>query len=150
MGIFIFRARDIWNEKVFRVRFADCPDELRKLRSRLGYATLFPFIQPEQATFDLNLAVYDERICASMIVELAGKESPLHNLRNPSWYHANGKKDPLTVGVPKSWSQFDKCSNDGTFQVSYECAPEERNYAHRVKILETYGYWKTQVPEADV
>ena len=34
------------------------------LRSRLGYVAMFPFIQPEQARFKLNLAHYEQRVGA--------------------------------------------------------------------------------------
>merc|ERR1712110_283797 len=83
-------------------------------------------------------------MCASLIVALAMKESP-HNLKNPVWTHADGSKDPLTMGVPKSWEIFNKCSNDGTFSVDYTCSPEDRNFAYRTKLMQEYGFWKYEV-----
>merc|ERR1712110_551624 len=56
---FFFRVVDIWNSKVFRVRFSDA-DELRHLQERLGYATFFPFIQPENAQFELDYSYHDQ------------------------------------------------------------------------------------------
>lgn len=148
--LFYMRIVDMHNEKVFRVRFADKPEELAKLRKRLGATTLFPFVQPEQAAFELDLAIHDERLCASIMLELASKESPLMNIRNPSYIHEDGTRDPLTTGVPRSWATFEKCPTGGTFKVQYECSPEDRCFAHRLKLMETYGFWTCRKAEEEV
>jgi len=58
------RLVDKYNAKVFRVRFEKQEDIVR-LQGRLGYVSFFPFIQPENAVFRLNLSVYEERLAAA-------------------------------------------------------------------------------------
>ncbi|CAK9023884.1 Replication protein A 70 kDa DNA-binding subunit [Durusdinium trenchii] len=75
------RVVDKYNAKVFRVRFEKQEDVVR-LQERLGYASFFPFIQPENAKFRYNMAVYEQRLAASLIVTLAQRENP-GNIKAP-------------------------------------------------------------------
>eukprot|EP00928_Gymnodinium_smaydae_P074583 TRINITY_DN57616_c0_g1_i1.p1 TRINITY_DN57616_c0_g1~~TRINITY_DN57616_c0_g1_i1.p1 ORF type:complete len:370 (-),score=107.58 TRINITY_DN57616_c0_g1_i1:281-1273(-) len=136
------------NEKVFRVRFED-QEELAALRSRLGQVMLFPFVQPEQGSFDWNLSIHDERLAASVMVYIAVRER-FYNLRNATWVHSDGVVDPMTMGVPRSWESFEKIPSEGSFHVEYACAPEDRNFKVRKQLFETYGFWKTDACEAEV
>jgi hypothetical protein len=98
--IYFMRVVDMYNEKVFRVRFENLED-LARLRERLGYATCFPFIQPEQAQFQLNFKHADEKVAATIILQLAAKEAT-HNIKAASFIREDGTVDPLPLGVPRS------------------------------------------------
>merc|ERR1719271_205467 len=67
--VFFFRIVDIWNEKIFRVRFED-PAELTRLQERLGYILFFPYVQPEQSPIKYDFANYDERVAANNYITL--------------------------------------------------------------------------------
>lgn len=145
---FYLRIVDLQNSKLFRVRF-ESQEEVKKLQERLGYASYFPFLQPENYRFSLDLAYSDQRLCASMLVAMSLKEKP-HNIRDPEWIHADGTKDPLTLGVPRSWEHHNRCPPDGVFRGTYVCAPEDRKFELRKQLAETYGFFKVTVAEADV
>lgn len=136
--LFFLRVIDFYNEKVYRVRFED-EKELATLSDRLGWVTVFPFIQPEQATFRLDYSVYDQRLAGNIILNLRNKENP-GNARDPEFIHGDGTKDPLTQGIPRGWDAFERMPKAGRFTISYMCAPEDRNCAARRKMYETYGY----------
>eukprot|EP00928_Gymnodinium_smaydae_P040398 TRINITY_DN27399_c0_g2_i1.p1 TRINITY_DN27399_c0_g2~~TRINITY_DN27399_c0_g2_i1.p1 ORF type:complete len:1484 (+),score=240.35 TRINITY_DN27399_c0_g2_i1:247-4698(+) len=142
------RTVDMHNEKVFRVRF-EKPEELAKLRCRLGFAVFFPFIQPEQSVFELDFAHYDERMAASILMSLAMKES-MGNLRKYSYQLPDKTMDPLTLGVPRSWEVFDKMPKGGVFRVTYMCAPEDRNFKLRKDLQEKYGRTEVTALENEV
>mmetsp|Transcript_16862 Transcript_16862/g.31366 ORF Transcript_16862/g.31366 Transcript_16862/m.31366 type:complete len:1427 (-) Transcript_16862:243-4523(-) len=146
--VFFMRVMDMCNEKVFRVRFNNVED-LDVLRDRLGWATFFPFIQPEQAHFHLDFAKNDERMAAGIILGLMGKERRT-NLRNPEYIHPDGTHDPLTMGVPKAWETVERIPRSGTFICDYGCAPEDRCFALRKQNMLRYGAWDTAAQEQDV
>jgi len=145
--LFFLRVVDFFNEKIYRVRFDD-EAELAALSDRLGWVTLFPFIQPEQATFKLDFANYDQRLAANLVVALACKET-MGNLRDPRFVLPGGAVDPLALGIPRSWEYFDKMPKGGHLTVTYVCSPEDRSYATRRKCYEMYGY-REGVPEDQV
>eukprot|EP00927_Polykrikos_kofoidii_P018808 TRINITY_DN18765_c0_g1_i2.p1 TRINITY_DN18765_c0_g1~~TRINITY_DN18765_c0_g1_i2.p1 ORF type:complete len:700 (+),score=134.94 TRINITY_DN18765_c0_g1_i2:28-2100(+) len=147
--LMFFRLADVANEKVVRVRFEESV-ELHALMDRLGHVTLFPFIQPEQSMFHFDLSRFDQRLAAHLIVRLASKEDD-GNLRNYGYVNANGTVDSLTLGVPRSWGEDVKSvPQGGSFRVTYQCAPEKRNFAFRQMLLKTYGLWPWSPPEEDV
>ncbi|CAK9011889.1 unnamed protein product [Durusdinium trenchii] len=144
------RVVDKYNAKVFRVRFEKQEDVVR-LQERLGYASFFPFIQPENAKFRYNMAVYEQRLAASLIVTLAQRENP-GNIKGynasenlPTFERPDGTFDPLTMGVPRSWADFKQCPTKGIFSGSYKCAPENRDYEFRRRLAETYGYYDSKI-----
>jgi len=145
---FYLRVKDMWNSKVFRVRFAS-QEELVMLQERLGLAIFFPFIQPENAYFELDFAVYDHRMCANILIQLANKEG-LSNIRKPVYILPGGIIDPLPVGVPKSWEAFDKMPKEGVFKCDYLTAPENRRYELRKGLAEDYASFPMLVQEQDV
>lgn len=138
--IMYMRIVDMHNAKMFRVRFENY-HEVVALQSRLGYACFFPFMQPENAKFQLNLAVYDQRLCASMFVNLAIKEKFPQNLHDYSYRRADGSEDPMPLGVPKSWGDMATIPKDGVFRATYRCAPEDRKFEHRKEIARSFGYF---------
>jgi len=115
----------------------------------LGWVALFPFIQPEQSSFRLNLAQYEQRVCASIMISLSGKEV-IHNLRDISFVHEDGTPDPLTAGLPRSWEDISKMPPGGVLGLAYQCAPEDRNYQCRRQMYTQYGFRKMDTPEDDV
>lgn len=137
--IFYLRTVDLHNSKMFRVRF-ESAEEIKRLQERLGYASWFPFFQPENAKFELDLSVNDQRLCASMFVGLAIKEKFPHNLHDYGYTRGDGTEDPMPLGVPKSWGVVENLPKDGKFRATYMCAPEYRNFQHRKEIAGTYGF----------
>jgi Ca2+-binding EF-hand superfamily protein len=146
--IFYLRIVDMYNAKLFRVRFEN-QEELNRLQHRLGYASFFPFIQPENARFELDLSCVDQRMCASNFVALSLKESP-HNIRDPRFFKENGIEDPLPLGIPRSWADLKKIPTSGTFSGLYVCAPEHRNFEMRKELASTYGYFETRISNEEV
>jgi Ca2+-binding EF-hand superfamily protein len=142
------RIMDWHNEKVFRVAFED-DSELCELRDRLGWVTLFPFIQPEQAVFNLDFAFFEQRTVASLVMYLSKQES-VGNVRDVKYIHEDGFADPLTAGIPQSWDDASKLPKGGTLHVSYVCAPEDRAFQVRKTLCEKYCYRKLDVSEDDV
>mmetsp|Transcript_112506 Transcript_112506/g.195237 ORF Transcript_112506/g.195237 Transcript_112506/m.195237 type:complete len:1491 (+) Transcript_112506:137-4609(+) len=142
------RVIDMYNEKVFRVRIEN-QTLLDELRSRLGYIAVFPFIQPEQATLELDFAFYDQRMTANLLMNISKNETPF-NLKNPKYVRPDGTVDPLPLGVPRSWEVYDKMPKGGQFTVSYICAPEDRSFKARKQLFEDYGHWKMDVEEEEV
>eukprot|EP00928_Gymnodinium_smaydae_P033374 TRINITY_DN23921_c0_g2_i1.p1 TRINITY_DN23921_c0_g2~~TRINITY_DN23921_c0_g2_i1.p1 ORF type:complete len:414 (-),score=137.75 TRINITY_DN23921_c0_g2_i1:145-1386(-) len=145
--LFFFLVSDIWNEKIFRVRFED-KAELARLQDRLGFATFFPYIQPEQVIMDLDFSNYDQRVAVCNIVNLANKENPA-NLRDVVYILPDGRQDPLALGIPRSWETLAKIPTAGKLKFTYVCSAEERNLALRKRMLSTYGFWECPITSAD-
>lgn len=146
--IFFLRIVDMCNAKVFLVRFGGS-DEKLKLQRRLGYAAFFPFIQPENEHFDLDLTFHDQRVCCMLLVTLSLHEKA-GNIREPRYILADGTEDPLTQGVPRSWETYEKVPTSGVFSASYVCAPDDRQFDMRKKLGQTYGYFKITVQPQQV
>jgi len=146
--IFFNRIVDLHNSKLFRVRF-DSEEEVTSLQDRLGYATLFPYLQPENFKFSLDLSFSDQRLCASILVALSLKEKTT-NIRDPEWIHKDGTRDPLVLGVPRSWEHHHRLPADGVFSGMYVCAPEDRKFELRKQLAETFGFWTVSVTEPEV
>jgi len=148
--VFFFRIVDVCNAKMFSCRFSK-QEEIVKLQERLGYASFFPFMQPENAHFSLDFSQNDQRVCANLLVNLACKEKR-ENLRNPQYYLPDGSVDPVfqKQGVPARWQFLDKMPTQGRFVCHYVCAPEDRKYEPRRKAAETYGHYTVSTAEADV
>lgn len=142
------RIADMHNEKLFRVRF-ESQDELARLRDRLGHASYFPYVQPEQTRFSFDFSQYDQQMAANALVQIAAREK-MGNLRHYSYVHLDGTVDPLVAGVPRAWENRAKMPKEGTFHVGYECAPEDRKFQLRKELLETCGCWTLSVQEDEV
>jgi Ca2+-binding EF-hand superfamily protein len=145
--VFFLRVVDFYNEKLYRVRF-EHQEELEELMSRLGYVTVFPFIQPEQTKFSLDLAVYEQRLAANIILNIGFSENSF-NIRDPNVLRQDGTVDPLTSGIPQSWKTFEKMPKGGTISMSYVCSPDDRRYNIRRKFYEMYGH-RDGVSETEV
>lgn len=145
---FFNRVTDMHNEKVFRVRF-EIPEQLARLYNRLGHASYFPFIQPEQAHFHLDLAVHDQRLAAFILVTLASKEKRT-NIQTASYQQRPDGPAEQLAQVPAAWEVLAKMPTEGTLEAVYECAPEDRRFDVRKELLETYGNWTMDASEEEV
>jgi Ca2+-binding EF-hand superfamily protein len=119
----------MYNEKMFRVRFT--PEEMHRIRERLGFATLFPYVQPENSKFSLDFAYNDQRMVASFLVQMAIAKEKFENLQNAELHLPNGKIDTLKMGVPFSWVEPSALPKAGVFHCTYKCAPENRRFEFR-------------------
>mmetsp|Transcript_20179 Transcript_20179/g.47034 ORF Transcript_20179/g.47034 Transcript_20179/m.47034 type:complete len:1474 (+) Transcript_20179:104-4525(+) len=135
--LFYSRLQDMENEKVFRGHFEKSAS-LARIRSRLGHAVSFPFMQPEQATFELDFSHYDQRLAGHFLMQLIAKEHR-DNVRNASYIHADGTKDPLMLGVPRSWELWQKMPQSGIFRCKYTCSADHANFEVRRRLLERHA-----------
>jgi len=141
------RLMDMHNEKIFRARFED-HNEVMRLQHRLGHVTFFPFIQPEQATFELNFSVYDQRLAMHILMSITAKEA-YPNLREYSYTLPDGTVVDLNMGIPRSWEVLDRLPKTGVFRAKYNGAPEDRVYKERQRLMAKYGFWRSP-PENEV
>lgn len=143
--LFFSRIVDMYNSKLFRVRIGR--DEIARLHDRIGYATCFPFYQPENGHFDLDLNYHDQRICLKILVGLNRKEKS-GNIYEIEYYEANGTYNPLNLGIPNSWDTSPPVG--GKVSLTYNCAPEYRKFDARKVYAETYGYFNYDIGPDDV
>ena len=147
-ALFYNRMSDVQNEKLVRMRFDD--DASASMLLRLGYASSFPYLQPEQIHVRLSFKNFDERLLMSSLLKLSGKESP-SNLKDPMFTSGEGTVDPLTLGVPKSWEQMNNIPKHGVFEAEYVCRAEQRSFKTRRDLLEQMGSWDLlELTEEDI
>jgi Ca2+-binding EF-hand superfamily protein len=137
--IFAFRITDIQNRKLIMTRVEDIKT-LNATYLRIGHATFFPFVQPEQALFELDLTYHDQRLCLNMFCLFSVKERR-ENLRDVQYELPDGSMDKLETGVPKTWETLSKVPTVGVVRGRYVCAPEHRKIQMRQEFLENYGFW---------
>jgi hypothetical protein len=137
--IFVNRVVDMWNEKVFRVRFEN-PGDLVLLCKKMGFCTAFPFIQPEQLELSFDFQYHDQRLACNRLIQLANKERR-ENVFDFDMTDAAGAVDSLPLGLPRSWDVFEKMPKGGVFKAHYRCAPEDRNLMLRGQNLSHLGGW---------
>eukprot|EP00930_Biecheleria_cincta_P015427 TRINITY_DN12882_c0_g1_i1.p1 TRINITY_DN12882_c0_g1~~TRINITY_DN12882_c0_g1_i1.p1 ORF type:complete len:1373 (+),score=239.44 TRINITY_DN12882_c0_g1_i1:206-4324(+) len=137
--VFYFRLADIWNLKVCTARFSS--EECLTLQERLGHVNFFPFVQPEQNHFELDLSVPDQRLAASIWVKLSLTEGC--PLSGPSFVCEDGFVDKLdNRGTPpQAWSSLAGCPKAGIFHGSYLAAPGQRSLKKRLELLRSHGRW---------
>jgi len=92
------RITDMHNEKIFRARFDDAT-EFANLQNRLGHTTFFPFMQPEQGVFELDLGVFDQRIAFHILLSISVAEAR-DNLRDYTMIMPDGSLENFTAGMP--------------------------------------------------
>jgi len=146
--LLFFSIVDMYNEKVARSGLED-QQQVLKVQGRLGFATFFPHIQPEQFDFELDLKQHDQRLAAHILVEFAMKERR-ENVCNFSLTNEDGTLEPLLQGIPLSWEHFDKIPHSGVFRGSYICSPEDRCMAYRRRVFESHGYWSGSFADSDL
>jgi Ca2+-binding EF-hand superfamily protein len=145
--MFFSRIIDMHNEKVFRVRLS--PDEIRRVNERVGYATMFPYLQPENCRFALDMAYPDQRLVCSFLVRLEEKEKP-GNIQEYEMHYVDGQVDRLEMGIPRSWAEIDSLPSEGVFQCFYNCAPDDRRFEYRRKFAESATFCTMNVVESNV
>jgi len=147
--IFCLRLTDSHNRKLVMTRL-ETPAVVSAMLLRVGHATFFPFIQPEQAFFELDLLYHDQRLCLNMYCVYSFRERP-ENLRDVQYMRPDGTLEKLELGVPRSWEQLSRVPTTGVVRGRYVCAPESRKFQMRKEFTETYGFWNCRaIGEADV
>jgi len=144
--MFYTRIIDVQNLKLCCVRFGK-DEEVARLRNRLGHTFFFPFFQPENAKFELDLSYNDHRLCANMLVALAAREKS-SNLRDAVWKRPDGVMDDFPMGVPRSWETT--TPTGGTFFCRYVCSADDRNFNFRRSLAQKYSYFPRDVTENDI
>jgi len=137
------RVTDIWNEKLFRVRFEDAKDVFI-LQRRLGACTFFPYIQPEQILFEYDFAFHDQRIAGHMMCVVDAREGG-NGITKYSLTREDGTLDPLPQGVPKLWETLARMPTSGVFRGHYNCSPDDRCVKFRAELLAKYANWTFEV-----
>eukprot|EP00930_Biecheleria_cincta_P001820 TRINITY_DN102910_c0_g1_i1.p1 TRINITY_DN102910_c0_g1~~TRINITY_DN102910_c0_g1_i1.p1 ORF type:complete len:1547 (-),score=253.21 TRINITY_DN102910_c0_g1_i1:218-4858(-) len=147
---FIFRVVDVQHEKMVRVGFEK--EELALLQKRLGHCAMFPFLQPEDLCFDYNLEFVDQR-CACLILFKICEAENVNNIKDAVFTSKIGEgfeEDEALLWRNSRDGSMDKMPTQGTFQGTYVCAPEERDFKNRKNVLQTYGFWQCSVAEEKV
>jgi len=143
-----FRTLD-WpvNNKMLRSKFqVKHWDDLRK---RLGSVVMFPFFQPENGFFRLDLSIYEQRRCVSFLKTLSDSEHH-KNLKWPriDWRgpRANPIWDSFTSGMPVTWADMDRIPKEGLFEVTYTCSFDAASIRLRRQLASRWGGW-ANLPE---
>eukprot|EP00913_Durusdinium_trenchii_P008422 g7910.t1 len=125
-------------------------DEWKELRRLCGTLTLFPYIQPEQQSFVLDMSIPEDRIAASLMVRLNVKESKRGNIRNPRFVMADKSEYPFERGVPTSWQNVQAIPQGGTLSWQYMCSPEDRCMEMRRELLARCGGWNADLSKENI
>jgi len=150
LGMFFLRLTNIHNEKICRSRISD-QDTWNRLVIRFGSMNLFPFFQSEQYYFELNLALYEDRLVCSTIVGLALRERIENMKRTLIYTRGDGTVDFLPAGIPMSWEKIDQLPREGSLKFTYSASPEDRNFKFRRQLAVSHGGWRVaDLEEAEV
>jgi len=147
--LFYLRLVDIQNDKIMRVAFDDRQEEFAAIQHRLGACTSFPFIQPEQFSFEYDLAFADHRLASLIVFKLCEAEHP-DNLKDPTFVSKGGAEDEANFWRSSKEADIEKMPTQGIFKGKYMCAPEDRDFKTRTKLLETYAFWQISAAENQV
>jgi SAM-dependent methyltransferase len=101
---------------------------------------VFPFLQPEEAKFELTLSDPDSRLCANLFVKLSMKEKA-SNLVEVKYTKEDGTEEDFADGVPPGWEELEAIPKDGILKGAYKCAKEDTSFLFRKKLLEEYQYY---------
>jgi len=136
-----FRMTDPQNVKLARARVA--PVEWEALRHRLGSLNLWPWVQPEQYKFVLDLSHNDDRVAASLAVRMNIKESArFANIKDPRLVRDDGSEFSFKErGVPVTWADAASTPTSGFFTFQYMCSAEDRNMELRSELFQKFGGW---------
>jgi len=145
---FYLRVVDIQNDKLLRVIF-EKKEEFAKIESRLGHTVLFPYMQPEQFNFEYELSFEDQRFASYFIFQMMEKEGE-SNLKEATFSSKGGEEDETNFWRSQKEVSMEKLPTQGVFKGTYICAPENRDFKFRKKLLETYGYWQLSTDEKSV
>lgn len=118
----LMRLSDPQNMKLVQSRLD--AKEWKGLRQRMGTLTLFPYIQPEQQDFALDMSIPEDRIAASLVVRLNVKETKRNNIRNPRFVMHDKSEFAFDRGVPVGWQSPQAIPQGGALTWQYMCSPE--------------------------
>jgi len=127
-------------------------EELAMLQRRLGHCAMFPFLQAEDMSFDYNLEFADQR-CACLILFKICEAENSDNIKDAVFTAKIGEgfeEDEATLWRNSRDGSMDKMPTQGTFQGTYVCTPEERDFKNRKQVLQTYGFWQCSASEEKV
>lgn len=144
----LMRLSDPQNMKLVQSRL-DAKEWL-VLRQRMGTLTLFPYIQPEQQDFALDMSLPEDRLAASLAVRLNVKETKRNNLRHPRFVMNDKSEFAFDRGVPVAWQSPQAIPQGGTLTWQYMCSPEDRNMEMRRDFLSRYGGWKVDLRKQNI
>eukprot|EP00928_Gymnodinium_smaydae_P008541 TRINITY_DN13105_c1_g1_i1.p1 TRINITY_DN13105_c1_g1~~TRINITY_DN13105_c1_g1_i1.p1 ORF type:complete len:1382 (+),score=161.67 TRINITY_DN13105_c1_g1_i1:110-4255(+) len=148
--LLFFRVVDMENEKIFRARLADTRREYAALQRRLGHASSFPYLQPENYRFSFDLRFNDQRLAAHAIFQLCAAENA-DNLKDLTYEPVSGGVDANTFWtLAKEAKTVDKMPVEGVVGGLYTCASGNRNLKERLRLLETFGFWSPDIPESSI
>jgi hypothetical protein len=144
--MFINRIVDMWNEKVFRVRFQD-PEVFQNICNKVGFCTFFPFMQPEQVKLTLDFKYHDQRLAFHSLLLLACKERRENIFDFSLTDYPAG--NPLFAGIPVLWERFEQIPKEGILTCFYKCSPQDRKVQVRKHLFQQLGFW-TMDADVDV
>jgi len=142
------RLSDPQNMKLVQSRL-DAAD-WQELRKRMGTLTLFPYIQPEQASFVFDTSIPEDRVAASLIVKLNHKETKRSNIRDPRFVMVDKSDFAFDRGVPLGWQNDQAIPSGGILTWQYMCSPEDRSMEMRKDFLIRYGGWNVDISNLNV
>lgn len=144
----LMRLSDPQNMKLVQSRLD--AKEWKGLRQRMGTLTLFPYIQPEQQDFALDMSIPEDRIAASLVVRLNVKETKRNNIRNPRFVMHDKSEFAFDRGVPVGWQNPQAIPQGGPLTWQYMCSPEDRNMEMRRDFLSRYGGWNVDLSKHNI
>ncbi|CAE8600044.1 unnamed protein product [Polarella glacialis] len=115
---------------------------------QLGYATFFPFMQPEFTSMSLDFSRNDQRIAANIFLQLHRVEN-MKNIKDYGYVDGNGVEDQMLLGIPSSWQDLERMPTAGVFRMTYTCAADNRKFANRKVFMERFGFFKRPFQETD-
>jgi hypothetical protein len=139
----VLRVTDPQNMKVMIACMAD-KEDWYKVVKRLGILTLFPFYQPEEVHFEMDLNLYEDRMATALAVQMAANER-LENIRDPTLINADGSPGNLDSGISSLWQHVESLPHGGKIIFYYVCGPEERRFCLRKDMSRKYGNWRANV-----
>lgn len=135
------------NAKMLRPTCRD--DDWCELRRRIGYINIFPFFQPENTWFQLDLSIYEQRRCLCFLKQLADAEHH-KNIKFPriDWngHSPNPVWDSFVAGIPITWSSFENIATKGLFEATYTCSMDLIALRLRRGLAQRVAGW-TNIPQ---
>jgi hypothetical protein len=106
---------------------------------------MFPWVQPDNFTFDMDLRMHEDRECLARLFDYEDAEDGL-NMINLVWdKDYDGEPDVLPMGLPLAWKT--NCPPQGNLILTYICSPDNAQVKFRIDMASKHGLW--QVNEAN-
>eukprot|EP00929_Paragymnodinium_shiwhaense_P071204 TRINITY_DN36207_c0_g1_i1.p1 TRINITY_DN36207_c0_g1~~TRINITY_DN36207_c0_g1_i1.p1 ORF type:complete len:1231 (-),score=291.72 TRINITY_DN36207_c0_g1_i1:157-3849(-) len=146
--LLLHRIVDPQHLKMARARISG-QGEWETVRSYLGYLNCHEFWQPDRLDVSFDMSVYEERMTACLLVQLAYKEH-LENIREPQLLQADGTSFDFLQGVPPAWATLSTIPEEGKFSFQYRSGPETRDVKARSAMGRSVGGWQAEVTDKKV